>query len=240
MLETVGPLFVDGQTETAYNRSMKRMPAFLFLAFLLAACDTWGAPPQPFPVWSPIPSQTPSIVTATPLILLPPSIETATPGIILITPAITTNTEIPPTNTLDPLPPTQLFTAVPVQAVELEIIGCNTSFDIRNGMGEVTNAYVNVKNTGNVDLPNTCALLRAIDEDREHPDKKRCIDNLPVQHQVKLKLTVDSKYKVDTIIQVDVTSNETILLRMDKQSCRNISLFGGAPSDVGVIKPIPP
>jgi len=106
-------------------------------------------------------------------------------------------------------------------------------------MGEVTNAYVNVKNTGTVDLPNMCALLRAIDEGREHPDKKVCASNLPVQNQVILKLTVDSTYKQDTIIQVDVTINEAILLRVDKQSCRDIKLFGGVPADIGVVKPIP-
>ncbi|WKZ38449.1 MAG: hypothetical protein QY332_10960 [Anaerolineales bacterium] len=217
---------------------MKKIPVFLFLAFILAACDTWGIPPQPFPVWTPIPSRTPGIVTATPLILLPPSIDTFTPGVI---PASPTNTDIPsPTEPLEPPSPTQTFTAVSAPAVELDILGCNTGLDILHGMGEVTNAYVNIKNTGNVDLPNTCALLRAIDEDREHPDKKRCIDNLPAQHQVKLKLTVDSQYKVDTIIQVEVASSETVLLRVEQQSCRNISLFGGTPSDVNVVKPIGP
>jgi hypothetical protein len=107
-------------------------------------------------------------------------------------------------------------------------------------MGEVTNAYITVRNTGTVDLPNTCSLLRAIDEDRDHPDKKKCVDNLPAQNQVTLKLTVDSHYQVGTIIQVDTTSNDVVLLRLDKQSCRDISLFGGAPSDIGVIKPIEP
>jgi hypothetical protein len=120
----------------------------------------------------------------------------------------------------------------------MDILGCNTSIDITHGMGEVTNAYVTVKNIGNVDLPNTCALLRAIDEGREHPDKEVCVPNLPVQNQVTLKLTVDSTYNKDTIIQVDASSNGAILLRLDKQSCTDIGLFGGAPSDVGVVKPI--
>lgn len=106
------------------------------------------------------------------------------------------------------------------------------------GMGEVTNAYVRIKNNGTIDLQNTCGFLRAIDEGREHPDKKVCVSNLPIQHQVTLKLTVDSTYKQDTIIQVDVTSNDNILLRVDKHSCRDIGLFGGTPSDVGVVKPI--
>jgi hypothetical protein len=105
-------------------------------------------------------------------------------------------------------------------------------------MGEVTNAYVTVKNTGTVDLPNTCALLRAIDEDRVHPDKQKCVSNLPVQNQVTLKLTVDSVYKQNTVIQVDASSNDVLLLRVDKPSCTDIGLFGGAPSDVGVVKPI--
>jgi hypothetical protein len=97
-----------------------------------------------------------------------------------------------------------------------------------------------VQNTGTIDLPNICAILRAIDEDREHPNKKGCVSNLPAQNEVNLKLTVDSQYKVDTVIQVDVTSNEITLLRLDKQSCRDISLFGGTPSDLGVIKPFNP
>lgn len=119
-------------------------------------------------------------------------------------------------------------------------MGCNTSLDITHGMGEVTNAYVTVMNPGRVDLPNTCAILRAIDEDREHPDKKSCINNLPAQSQVNLKLTVDSQYQVDTIIQVDVTSNEETLLRLDRQSCKDISLFGGAPSNLGQIQSLTP
>jgi hypothetical protein len=59
-----------------------------------------------------------------------------------------------------------------------------------------------------------------------------------VQNQVTLKLTVDSTYQQNTVIQVDATSNDAILLRVDKPSCTDIGLFGGAPSDVGVVKPI--
>ena len=154
-----------------------------------------------------------------------------------------TNTEIPSlTPTSTSIPPTETpmptFTSTAVQSLAVDILGCNTSIDITHGMGEVTNAYVTVKNTGTVDLPNTCALLRAIDEDRVHPDKKVCVANLPMQNQVTLKLTVDSAYKQDTIIQVDASSNDILLLRVDKPSCTDIGLFGGAPSDVGVIKPI--
>lgn len=217
---------------------MKKHYFLPIMAFLVISCDLWKVAPQPFPVQSPVPSITPAIVTATPFIIPPPTLVfTTTP-----TGIATQNspTELPPLSpTFTPASPTPTFTQLPIQLVEVEILGCNTSLDILNGMGEVTNAYVTVKNTGTVDLPNTCALLRAIDEGREHPDKKVCVPNLPVRNQVTYKLTVDSTYKQDTIIQVDVTTNDAVLLRLDKQSCRDISLFWGVPADAGVIKPIP-
>lgn len=214
-----------------------KIARLLFLVFLLSTCDTWGIPPQPFPIQTPISSSTPGVVTATPIIFTLPF--TATPGVIIITPVTPVSTEIP-TLTFTLIPFTETAAPGAVRSVDLEILGCNTSIDITHGMGEVTNAYVTVKNTGTVDLPNTCSLLRAIDEDREHPDKKQCVTNLPIQNQVTLKLTVDSAYKQDTIIQVDTTSNEVLLLRVDKQSCTDIGLFGGVPADVGVVKPIRP
>ena len=214
---------------------MKKFLPLLFL-LLLASCDTWGVAPQPFPVWTAVPSLTPSIVTSTPLIIPPPTF-----GVTVISQVTETASLTPlPSPTLTPASPTQTFTQAPIQAVAIDILGCNTSIDILHGMGEVTNAYITIKNTGTVDLPKACGLLRAIDEGRDHPDKKVCVTNLPAQNQVTLKLTVDSTYQQDTIIQVDISSNEVVLLRVDKQSCRDISLFGGAPADVGVIKPIQP
>lgn len=227
---------------------MKKTILFFILSLFISGCDTWGIPPQPFPVWTPIPSQTPGIVTATPLILPPPTFptfttDTPTPGAIVITPVTITpvSTETPSlTFTFESITPSNTATLAPVQSVTVNILGCNTSIDITHGMGEVTNAFVTIRNTGTIDLPNTCSLLRAIDEDREHPDKKVCVSNLPAQNQVTFKLTVDSAYRQNTIIQVDTTSNDVILLRVDKPSCTDIGLFGGTPSDIGVIKPIQP
>jgi hypothetical protein len=175
------------------------------------------------------------------MIFTPTLSVTIIPGVTEIVPLSPTITDTPPptlTNTSIPPADTSTPTPTPVKSLAVDILGCNTSIDITHGMGEVTNAYVTVKNTGEVDLPNTCALLRAIDEDREHPDKKVCVPNLPVRNQVTLKLTVDSVYQQDTIIQVDASSDEALLLRVDKPSCADIGLFGGAPSDVGLVKPI--
>jgi hypothetical protein len=185
-----------------------------------------------------LPSNQPPIYTATPFIIPPPTLQGSfTPG----APTLLSFTETPtPIASPTPSPVIATDTLPVVQSVEVVILGCDTSLDVMHGMGEVTNAYVTVKNTGTVDLPNACGMLRANDEDREHPDKKVCLPNLPAQFQVNLKLTVDSAYKQDTIIQVDVLSNEVILLRVDRQSCRDIRLFGGVPGDVGVIEPIQP
>jgi hypothetical protein len=226
---------------------MKKAFVLAFCAVLLGACDIWNVAPQPFPVWTPIPTRTPGVVSPTPIIWTATFSSavtvTNTPEIIIVTPITPTvgPSDTPsPTATTATDTPTVTFTPAPIQSVSVDILGCNTGFDITHGMGEVTNAFVTVKNTGTVDLPNTCSLLRAIDEDREHPDKRQCVANLPAQYQVTLKLTVDSQFQVDTIIQVDTTTNDLLLLRLDKQSCRDISLFGGAPSDVGVVKPIVP
>ncbi len=220
---------------------MKKIFILPVLVFFLGACDTVKIPQQTFPAWTVIPSRTPSVITPTPIILSQPPTETIAPGVTVIVPVTLTNTEVPsltPTSTSTSIPPTETPTPTVIQSVAVDILGCNTSIDITHGMGEVTNAYVTVKNTGTVDLPNTCALLRAIDEDREHPDKKVCVTNLPALYRVTLKLTVDSAYKQNTIIQVDASSNDVVLLRVDKPSCTDIGLFGGAPADVGVVKPI--
>jgi hypothetical protein len=213
---------------------MKKIPPLLAVFLTLAACDTFGYAPRPFPVWSPVPSRTPGIVSPTPIIF------TLTPLSTTPAPAASISTGTPTaTSTLTATPSTEAAPLPPLQSIQIDILGCNTSFDALHGMGEVTNAYVNLRNTGEVDLPNTCALLRAMDEDREHPDKKVCLPSLPVNNQATLKLTVDSAYKQDTAIQVDATSNDLILLRVDKPSCTDIGIFGSAPPDIGVIKPIP-
>lgn len=207
----------------------------LLITTALTSCITWSVNPQPFPVMTAIPTHLPGILTPTPLII------TITGTLQTPTEAVTPTLPLTETPSLTPTSATATNTPItPSPQVNVQIIGCNTSIDITHAMGEVTNAYLTIQNTGNVDLPNMCALLRALDEDRDHPDKKVCLDNLPVGNQTTLKLTVDSAYKQDTLIQVDVSTNETVLLRVDKPSCTDIGLFGGEPADLNVIKPIVP
>ena len=119
----------------------------------------------------------------------------------------------------------------------MEVLGCNTSIDITHGMGEVTNAYVTLKNNTGVNLTDVCATLNAIDEGRVHPDKTVCVPSLEHGQQVTLKLTVDSTYKVETPIQIEVKSGEDLLARVGQESCRDIGLF--APSPGLLLTPVP-
>jgi len=106
-------------------------------------------------------------------------------------------------------------------------------------MGEVTNAYPIIRNSTGSDLTNVCATLTASDEARLHPDKTSCIASLPNGFQVTLKLTVDTGFKQDTSIHVDVTSNEGVTASLTRSSCRDIGLPGWVPDKTGVVEPIP-
>ena len=104
-------------------------------------------------------------------------------------------------------------------------------------MGEVTNAFITLNNTGGVDLTNLRATLFALDEGREHPDKTVELVALPVRNQVTVKLTVDSTYKQESPIQIEVTSDQGIFPREGLASCTDIGLL--APNPNGLNTPVP-
>ena len=81
-------------------------------------------------------------------------------------------------------------------------------------MGEVTDAYVTLKNTGNVDLTNIRATVFALDEGREHPDKTVELTFLQVNYQVTIKLTADSTYREETPIQIEVVADGNLFQRV--------------------------
>ncbi len=135
------------------------------------------------------------------------------------------------------LAPSPVFTQAPL--LGLEILGCNTSLDITHGMGEVTNAYPLIRNRASTDLSNVCATLSASDEARRHPDKTACISILPAGDQGTLKLTVDTGFKQDTSITVDVTTDQGLTASVRQSSCRDLGLPGWVPAKVNVVEPIP-
>ena len=212
-----------------------------FLVFALTACDGWSYTVPTFP--APPPTITPSIVTITPVIVT--ITNTITPVIFSDTPtesATETTTPVTPTQTAIAFTETPSPTNTPTQSpaspsINVEVLGCNTSIDITHGMGEVTNAYVTLKNTTGTSLTDICTTLNAIDEGRIHPDKTVCVPSLENDQQVTIKLTVDSTYKVETPIQIEVKSGDNLLSRVGQESCRDIGLF--APSRGPLLTPVP-
>ena len=174
---------------------------------------------------------------------------TATPVVIAASPTATiqilptatsisfiTATFVPtliPSNT-----PDTIQTTIPSgPAVSVEILGCNTSIDVTHGLGEVTNAFVILRNTGGVNLTNMTATLRALDEGEEHPDKTVEVPSLLTGYQVTLKMTVDSTYRAETPIQVEVLADGGLFQRVGADSCKDIGLFAPEPGDLTT--PIP-
>lgn len=216
---------------------MKKTILMLLTMLLLASCNGWVIQPGPFNPPTPFlpPTNTPSIFTATPAVIAPstsptPQVPTSTP-IPFIT--ATTPPTLLPSNT-----PENTQTRPPSgPSVSVEILGCNTSIDVTHGMGEVTNAFVVLRNTGGVDLTNLRVTLNALDEDREHPDKTVEVSSLAVAYKVTLKLTVDSAYQEETPIQVEVSGDAGLFHRVGAESCRDIGLFAPNPSDLST--PIP-
>jgi len=218
----------------------KIIPLFL-CAILLSSCNGWVL--QPLPYTPPTPfmpyTQTPSVLTATPVVI---GLNTSTPfvatpqPIISVTPFSTfTSTNIPAGFTSTPT--VTLTVQSGPAAVSIIVLGCNTSVDISHGMGEVTNAFVTLKNTGGAELTNIKATLFALDEDREHPDKTVELTSLPVGNQVTIKLTVDSRYREETPIQIEVTTDQGLFPREGAASCRDIGLL--APNPSGLNTPVP-
>jgi hypothetical protein len=204
----------------------------LFLILSITSCDGWVYQVPTFP--APPPTITPAILSPTPVFVT--ATASNTPQVATVFPSAT-NTEI---FTETPSETATAFTEAPTQTdtptlppvspnIIVEVLGCNTSIDITHGMGEVTNAYVTLKNNTGNDLSNVCATLYALDEGRVHPDKTVCAPVLANGQQVTLKLTVDSTYKQNTPIQVEVKSGDTLLSRIGQDSCTDIGLFAPAP-----------
>jgi len=216
---------------------MKKFIFFILFAIVLSSCNGWVVNPLPQPTPFLPPTRTPSINSPTPVIIG----GSATP---VVATATTTPTFLPTNTNQVPatLTETPIFTFTPtppVNAPSLRIIilGCNTSIDISHGMGEVTNAFVTLRNNGNVELTNLVATLYALDEGREHPDKIQEISSIPVGYEVTLKLTVDSTYRAESPIQVEVNSDQGLFPREGVASCRDIGFF--APNPDGLKTPVP-
>ena len=216
---------------------MMRTILMLFVMLLLASCNGWVIQPGPFNPPTPFlpPTPTPSIFTATPVVLAasptPPLPNPSETPILFIT-ATSLPTLIPSAT-----PVTAEATLPTGPAVSVEILGCNTSIDVTHRLGEVTNAFIVLRNTGSVELTNLRATLYALDEGREHPDKTVEVASLLAGFEVGLKLTVDSTYRSETPIQIEITADGGLFQRVGSDSCKDIGIF--APNPSGLSTPVP-
>jgi hypothetical protein len=215
---------------------MKKFALTILFTLLLTSCNGWVVQPIGGPTPFMPPTITPSIYTATPVVI---GVSTSTPSVATIT-ATPTNTFYP-TNTNAPIfTDTAVPTASPSgSSIQIVVLGCNTSIDITHGMGEVTNAFVTLKNTGGVEVTTIKITLFALDEGREHPDKTVELTALPVGNQVTVKLTVDSTYKQETPIQVEVSTDQGTFPREGLASCSDIGIFAPNPDTLNTPVPAP-
>jgi hypothetical protein len=235
-------LFFPRRDTINEGEEMKKFFAVLTV-FLLTSCNGWFFQSSPYNPPTPFlpPTQTPSIVSPTPVVI---GAATATPilptstSFVTNTPfTVVTNTPLePPTGT----PSVTSTVVAPVSAVSVEVLGCNTSIDITHGMGEVTNAFLTLRNTGTVELTNILTTLIALDEGREHPDKTVELAYLPPAYEVTLKLTVDSTYQEETPIQIEVSADGGLFERVGEGSCRDIGLFAPNPASLNTPVPVNP
>jgi hypothetical protein len=217
---------------TQEENMMKRIIPIALTVGLLAACSGWIIQPLPGPTPFLPATPSPSIFTPTPVII---GVASPTPVVATVT-ISATMTSIP--SHIPTFTPSVTLTASPSgPSIFIKVLGCNTSIDVTHGMGEVTNAFVTLKNTGGVELTNLRATLFALDEGREHPDKTVELVALPVGNQVTVKLTVDSTYKQESPIQIEVTSDQGTFPREGLASCTDIGLL--APNPNGLNTPVP-
>lgn len=212
---------------------MNKTLTMILLMLLTASCNGWVIDRGPFNPPTPFlpPTNTPSVVTATPVVMAPsPTATNQTPATSTEISFITATT--PPT-LIPSDTPVDISTNTPSgPAVSVEILGCNTSIDVTHGLGEVTNAFVVLRNTGGVELTHLRATLNALDEGREHPDKTAEVASLLPGYKVTLKMTVDSTYQEDTPIQVEVSADGGLFQRVGAESCKDIGVFAPNPGDL--------
>ncbi len=209
---------------------MRRIIPFILIAFLLSSCNGWIIQPIPYPTPIIFSTPLPSIYSPTPVII---GLTNASATPVIATSIAMTSTSIPQATASDtPVPSITSTSVISTPALQIVILGCNTSIDVTHGMGEVTNAFVTLKNTGNVELTNLVTTLYALDEGRVHPDKTQETSSLPAGYEVTLKLTVDSTYKQESPIQVEVNSDQGLFPRAGADSCRDIDLLTSKPDNL--------
>jgi hypothetical protein len=110
----------------------------------------------------------------------------------------------------------------PAPKLDVEILGCDTGYDIKHGLGEVTNVYAEIRNIGNADAYNVIAVSAASDEGEEHPNKYAVIGDIPAGYMTIRKMTVDTTYEVFATITVAAAADNADITQESINDCTEI------------------
>ncbi|MDD4083186.1 MAG: transglutaminase-like domain-containing protein, partial [Sphaerochaetaceae bacterium] len=88
-----------------------------------------------------------------------------------------------------------------------QITNCQSNLNILQGLGEVTDVYVSITNSGAYDLHNIKVTAHASDEDQPYKNTAN-YTTLQVGQTASTKLTLDTQQNVPTLVTVTITSDE--------------------------------
>ncbi len=96
-----------------------------------------------------------------------------------------------------------------VPKLDAAISQCGSSFNVSEGLGEVTDVYATVTNSGAYDLHNVSIVAHASDEDKPFKNSAN-YSVLQVGQTASVKLTLDTQQSVQTLVTLSVTSDEGV------------------------------
>ena len=94
-----------------------------------------------------------------------------------------------------------------VPKLDVQITSCDSSTNILQGLGEVTDVYVSVRNFGSADAHNVVLVAHASDEDQAFKNTAN-FDVLKIGQIGTVKLTLDTQRNLSTLVTLEVTSSE--------------------------------
>ncbi|MEI7961238.1 MAG: transglutaminase-like domain-containing protein [archaeon] len=94
-----------------------------------------------------------------------------------------------------------------VPNLKVNISQCEPSINILQGLGEVTDVYVTVTNSGSADAHNVAVIAHASDEDKQYKNTANW-SIIKAGQTASVKLTLDTQQNVPTLVTLNVTSTE--------------------------------
>ncbi|MDP2974225.1 MAG: hypothetical protein Q8N60_04185 [Candidatus Diapherotrites archaeon] len=108
---------------------------------------------------------------------------------------------------------------IPKPAIGLTIDECETSMNVLQGLGEVTNVYITVENYGDKAATNVKISATANDVGQQISNASGTISAISIGATKKIKLTVDTENNIPTTATVTVTCPECETATQTEPDC---------------------